>query len=685
MNKHLTLLVFLMSSLALLSQSDCENAIELTTGDNTIESISGEITSELTCAPFNNGDAANWYTFTPDETGIYLITTSLNSNGGWDSRMQVLEGECGSLTCVGGDDDGGSGFTSELEINLEGATTYTIVLDNNWTSSGGTLYVGSPEDVEDYNDGTGGGGGGGEDPDLPETFITFNPTTMSNVSGGDCVVDMNGDFLDDIVSTSNSQITISYQQEDGSFIQETIPTPPAENSASWSITAGDLDNNGYNDLMYGGGSGVSIMMISDDGTAAEQWATDEYVFSQRGNMVDINMDGILDAFMCHDVAPNVYMISDGEGGFEYNQGGLGETENGGNYGSIWIDYNNDCLLDLFIAKCRGGNVPENINQMHRNNGDGTFTEVGEEIGLADNVQTWSSAWADFDNDGDMDVFVGASSTTNGSHKMMRNDDGVFVDITSETGIEDNFPTGIEHVAHDYNNDGYVDIDITGNTMLINNGDFTFTHSNSATNNGPVGDLNNDGYLDVVAFGGLINFNGETGNNWVKINTIGTASNKNGIGARVAITSNLGTQIRDVKAGDGFGNMSSITTHFGLGLDEEIENITIHWPSGQTTIVESPEINTTHNIVEIDGTIVNIEEILENDLAVYPNPAQDFISFESELNLNNVPLQIIDIQGKIVSEGLLKNGRFSVEALNPGSYIIQIEVNGNIGQRKFIKE
>ena len=69
--------------------------------------------------------------------------------------------------------------------------------------------------------------------------------------------------------------------------------------------------------------------------------------------------------------------------------------------------------------------------MHRNNGDGTFTEVAEGLGLADNVQTWSSAWGDFDNDGDMDVLVGASSTANGSHKLIRNDgNDVFVDVTA---------------------------------------------------------------------------------------------------------------------------------------------------------------------------------------------------------------------------------------------------------------
>jgi len=304
------------------------------------------------------------------------------------------------------------------------------VWDNRWTSSSGTFYLGLSEEVKGYVDPSGGGGGGGS---LPPTLITYQTQNIPNLITGNCVVDMNGDYLDDVVSASSSSISVSYQQEDGSFQQGIIATNGAQNSPSWSIAAGDFDNNGYNDLIYGGGSGVSIMMRSDDGDSASEFTTNDYVFSQRSNAVDINNDGLLDAFVCHDVEPNVYYISDGNGGFTFNQGGLSDTPNGGNYGSIWIDYNNECLVDLFIAKCRGGNVPENINQMFRNNGDGTFTEVSEEINLADNIQTWSSAWADFDNDGDMDVYVGASSSTNGSSKMMRNDNGTFVDLTSATG------------------------------------------------------------------------------------------------------------------------------------------------------------------------------------------------------------------------------------------------------------
>ena len=683
MKTILLIFTLVLSHGLMLAQNSCEEALEVSQGTHECATLIGEVSDDLECAGLLIGEYVNWYYYTAEEDETLLVTSSLSQNGNWDSRLNILTGPCGTLTCLASDDDGGSGYTSDLTFEAEAGVTYFIVFDDQWTTNPGEFYIGSEDDVTNYVDPGNTGGGGDE---TPETLIIFEATTLPNVIAGDCVVDMNGDFLDDIVSVSGSTATVSYQQENGTYFSGIITGPSPENSPSWSIAAGDLDNNGMNDLMYGGGGGVSLMLRSDDGSTFTEWATDEYVFSQRGNMVDINNDGILDAYMCHDVAPNVYMLSDGAGGFEYIQGGLGETPNGGNYGSVWIDYNNDGLIDMFIAKCRGGDVPENINQLHRNNGDGTFTEVGEEVGLADNVQTWSSAWADYDNDGDMDVFIGASSTSNGSHKMMRNDDGIFVDITAQSGILASMPTGIEHVCHDYNNDGFVDIDISGTTMLLNNGDMTFTHSNTAVSNGPVGDLNNDGYLDVVSpFGGQVYFNQSEGNNYLKINPIGVESNKNGIGARVTIESSMGAQIRDIKSGDGFGNMSMLTAHFGIGQDEIVESITINWPSGIVTTLYDVYANNTLNIVEIEGDVVSVQEMLEENFNVYPNPTSDFLNISSDMNFNSFPIEILDLSGKIVLSTLIKDNRVKLEGISSGTYLARINANGTYHQVQFVKE
>src|SRR5690606_11032842 len=158
-------------------------------------------------------------------------------------------------------------------------------------------------------------------------------------------------------------------------------------------------------------------------------------------------------FICHDVQPNVYFLNNGTGGYELEQGGLGDHPDGGNYGSIWVDYDNDGDADLFIAKCRGGGSSAGMNELHRNDGVDGFTEVAclntNTSGMADMLQTWSSAWADYDNDGDMDALVGASSNSNGLHKLMvNNGDGTFSDVTANSGYDTFSSLNIEHIAHD---------------------------------------------------------------------------------------------------------------------------------------------------------------------------------------------------------------------------------------------
>ncbi|MFM7727053.1 MAG: CRTAC1 family protein, partial [Flavobacteriales bacterium] len=501
----------------------------------------------------------------------------------------------GNLGCVGGDDDSGPGYSSITSMNVTGGTTYYIAWDSYWSSAGFTFSLSVSDPVVNL----------------------LNFTATSAPVGANAILDMNADYLDDLVGVSGDNMTISYQQPDGTFSTQTLTIADGvANAPSWSICGGDLDGNGFNDLLFAGGGGASFIWANDAGTAYNETSDGNYIFCQRSNLVDMNADGNLDAFVCHDVAPNIWYMNNGTQLFDWNQGGLGDTPDGGNYGSVWIDYDNDCDIDMFIAKCRGGNTPANINQMHRNNGDGTFTEVGEEIGLADNVQTWSSAWADYDNDGDMDVVVGASSFTNGGHKVMINDGtGNFTNQTTGSGFDSFVSTGIEWAPADFNNDGYVDVIGAGNTVMVNNGDLTFTPSLINFGVGPMGDINNDGFIDVVT-GGTAYMNVPNGNNYITLNMRGTVSNKNGIGARVTLYTPTGQQIRDIRSGEGFRYMSTLNGHFGIGQDTQIDSIRVCWPSGLTDRIVAPGIN--QNLVIIEGeNVVNVVEIAENNFDVFP--------------------------------------------------------------------
>ena len=560
----LSFLCCLISSLG-FSQDDCASAIAITEGIFTVDAIDGtEVPSPICAANGGGATAGEWYTYTAQENLGLTITTDLSQNQNQDpqadTRFHVYTGTCGDLVCRSGDDDAGTGFLSIAQFNVEAGTTYYIAFDNKWNSSGFDFQIIEGAVIAE-----------------PETIITFTSTGSETDGTQRALVDMNGDYLDDIVSISTTNVNIRYQQTSGDFTTANIETTSAENSPSWSLSAGDIDGNGYNDLLYGGASGVTFMIANDTGTGFSQISGSEYVFSQRSNFVDINNDGHLDAFVCHDVEPNVYYINDGNGNLTFNQGGLGDTVNGGNYGSIWIDYDNDRDMDLFIAKCRGGNSGANINQLHENDGSGNFTEVSSAMNLADPVQTWSSAWGDFDNDGDMDAFIGASSFTNGGHKFMRNDESTFTDVITGTGLENFEDTDIEYVTHDFDNNGYLDIYSGSGNFFFNNGDMTFTQQIVNFGAGPIGDLNNDGFLDILS--GNIYMNDGNDNNWLKITTEGVQSNWNGIGARIEIQSAMGSQMRDIRSGDGFRYMSSLNAHFGIGTDTEIESVTIYWPSG----------------------------------------------------------------------------------------------------------
>ena len=150
---------------------------------------------------------------------------------------------------------------------------------------------------------------------------TFTNMTgiLNNPGGGQpCVVDMNSDGLDDIVSVSGSNLIIDYQQADGTF-SETVYNVGFQNSPSWSISAGDIDKNGYNDLMFGGGSRVSFVYANADGTAYTEDYINDYIFSQRTNLADIDNDGHLDAFACHDVDQSHPYRNDGSGNLSEDQ------------------------------------------------------------------------------------------------------------------------------------------------------------------------------------------------------------------------------------------------------------------------------------------------------------------------------------------------------------------------------
>lgn len=788
------------------SCADASIATPITTaGVFTVAEFNGIAPNSICSGITGIAPNGEWYRYTPNDNYFVTVTSNLPANSGEDTRVHIYSGSCGALNCIISNDDVGGGNTTSIAMfEVQSGQTYYIAWDNAWDSD--------PFDFE-----------------LSETLVppivSFTSTSVSAPGSDRGAVDMNGDFLDDLVSISSSTLTVNYQQNDGSFNKVSYPITSdfcgSNYTASWSMAAGDYDRNGYNDLVYGNSSGAQVVKANNTGTGYSVAFRSDNVFTQRTNFVDLNNDGNLDIFVCDDTAPNEYFINkgitnhdvvidcipgvlasgsvtlvsgtsgdisgikvnnkqimSGAEGFDTDlnttaqnvadnitannsnpnytasasdniititaiieddifngyvvsatsstftfieenmsggvdpidvteiqsgtelelwegddasapiAGGLGVFSSGGNYGSVWVDYDNDGDSDLFIAKC-GGEVNRRKNQLFRNNGNLSFTDVSAASNMDDALSTWSSAWGDYDSDGDMDCFVG-SSLINEDHKLMQNNNGVFSNITAASGLDVFDEYGHENQAFDFNNDGYIDIYSNGN-ILINNGVGTFTIlSDGIPQEGAVGDLNNDGFLDVFSGQNQVFHNSGNSNNWLKVVLIGTTSNINGIGARVEVSSSSfnnssskKAQIRDVRSAQGFAFMSTLNSHFGLGTDSEVNTVTVYWPSGTVDVVVNPVINNTLSITE--GETLSTESVDETDLILYPNPTKKLLNLNSKYGFQNAIYSVFDISGKRVLNSKLNSNTIDVSELSSGFYILRIMDNGVTKTQKFIKQ
>lgn len=679
MKKIIPLFILFLCTSLTFAQYDCSNALDVDLNSTTTAppfTNENGVVPPLLCGLFNgngNPTKGKWYKFTPTEDLNITVSTVLPQNGNPDTRLFIYSGTCSALVCVGANDDFPGGQTSQVSFLATNGVTYYIAFDNRYSQSGFDFTV--------------------METAAPEADrLSFTSTPVSGITGNfnNCIVDMNGDYLDDIVSAVNtSQLVISYQQPNGTFTPISFPLNDTVITPSWSIAAGDYDNNGYNDLIYGSGSGVVFLKANNEGTAYFTDRKPQAYLVQRTNFVDINNDGKLDAFACDDNAPNRYYINDGAN-LNHIQGGIGDFASGGNYATNWFDFDNDGDIDVYIAKCGqgGSGAGGNIDQFYRNNGNGTYTNIAEEANMANPEQTWSGAVGDFNNDGWMDVIVGVNSLSNGHSNVKRNNgDGTFTSVTSGSGFDTFNATGREYVAQDFDNDGFLDVLGAGNTIMFGDGNFHFEPNPNtyplSPYDRPVGDLNNDGFLDIQSENNIL-FNNGNSNNWFNVNLQGIQSNRNGIGARIEIYGAWGKQIRDVQSGTGFQNMSTLTAHFGIGQETEINQLIIRWPSGIIDTIENPTSN--QSLLVVEGSTLAISDFKNTSFNLYPNPTKKILNINSNKDITFNSITIFDLNGKIVLKSKVENASINVQSLTTGTYIaLLVDEDGKNYSSKFIKE
>jgi MYXO-CTERM domain-containing protein len=480
---------------------------------------------------------------------------------------------------------------------------------------------------------------------IPSTAFAIEPFTDASaslnngeVSSGApmAVADMNGDGLDDIVRLDQGvAVEIEYQQADGTFMHQGGFALPGD--GAWGMAIADIDNNGYPDIFAGGAyDGLKLLLANDDGTS---YSLDSLVgpdiFVQCVSFADINTDGAVDLFICHDDGLSSVYEGAGDGSLSYNVDLLrAETtipsDDSGNYGTTFTDYDLDGDLDLYIAKCRlfisDPDAGERRNLLFENDGDNNFVDVAVARGVSPPAQSWTADFADIDNDNDFDAFltthVSAPLADHQASTLYENIDNEYVDITAGSGmvadIED-IDIGIQTHFEDFDNDGFVDLLITGasgeHRLFMNNGDRTFTAADDPfPTGGPgiqsavVGEFNGDGFPDIVA-GFATGYNSPSNvedklflnagneNHWLDVRLTGVESNRSAVGAMVELHGEWGVQRREVRAGESYGIVNSLTRHFGIGEAMAIDSVVINWPSGHVDTVVAPGIDQTIHITE----------------------------------------------------------------------------------------
>jgi len=454
-----------------------------------------------------------------------------------------------------------------------------------------------------------------------------------------------------------------HQKTDGTFEDVTEKAGLQGTGYGMGVAVGDYDNDGYEDLYvtaYGGnklyhnnGDGTFSDVTAKAGVGGSGWST-------SAAWVDLDGDGFLDLVVlrylewdfddiwcgehkegyrayCHPdyfkpARPLVYH-NNGDGTFTEVAEKLGLSKPAKGLGVALADYDHDGHIDLFFAN------DSMVEYLYHNKGDGSFEEVGlvSEVAVDIDGRTYAGMgvdFADYNNDGWPDIVV--TDLANQRCALYQNNgDGTFTYVSTQSGLA---RITLAHSGwgvrlFDFDNDGWKDLLIVQghdlDTIELTNPNLRYREPMLlARNTGKgfvdvsqssgevfnqswvarglaIGDLDNDGRLDAVVTtndGPAYVLRNETpsANHWLLLRLVGHKSNRDAIGASVKLVTVSGQQFATVSTASSYLSSGDKRVHFGLGKEKNVESIEIRWPSG---IVQTLKSIPADQILQIDESVV----------------------------------------------------------------------------------
>lgn len=420
------------------------------------------------------------------------------------------------------------------------------------------------------------------------------------------ITDMNGDGLDDIVGLNlGRRLIVQYQTPDPArpFVRYTSEIV-IDNNEQNDIIIGDFNNDGWNDMVITGTYDRMKILYAVPFTYDFNlvYITASAFFSQGASAGDFNHDGWLDAVILNDNGLNYTLMNDGTGTLRWQDYfdfvTVPPSDNSGNYGCVYTDFDMDGDLDFYIAKCRQGvndpADPRRINALFVNDGSGQYAENAARYGLASGRQSWTADFGDIDNDGDLDCFITQHDVVSELFENIDND--TFVNITSSAGLNIG-GVPLQGMFVDLDNDGFMDILVSGDRFecFRNNGNKTFTRvepfGGKVYGSFGLGDLNHDGFVDIYAStvipynnpdplrADALFLNGGNDHHFLSVTLRDSTGNRSVVGAMAMLYGTWGVQLREVRAGEQYGVSNSHTLLFGLGNAATWDSLVIRWPDG----------------------------------------------------------------------------------------------------------